>query len=1512
MVSRSSALLLCLAFFASLDARTYYVDIDAPPGGDGLSWNAPFTHLSEALDLAASGDEIRVAEGIYRPDQGPGRTPGDRHARFEVRPGVTLIGGWQGDPAFPNRQGPLFPTILCGDLADNDARTRIDWAADEVPEDDENSYQVVRLLTNTSAATTVLDSLSIRCGHADGPTLFEQRGAGVGVVGAGVARLEDCTIEHCRTRSGGAAVFAPGTTAELVRTHFRHHRTTSGNGGSVLATGATLTFESCEFLHAQSQSGGHVHLDGGVAELSLCFLFAGHASSGGGIAGVNGADILLERCTIRACEATDGGGMFMEDSTLHLDSTLVANNRDAEGSTQTVNSSFSFTNTTTSADYSLVRNATLLTAGTGNLNGTLAANRPRFENDYDSSLQPGSPCIGAGNPALSPTTPPIGAFGSSTNIIHVDADVTGGSGDGSSWADAYSSLADALASVSFGSRTEIWIAEGIYHPDEGSGLINNDPDQYFEITPDTLLYGGFAGNETSRFERDPDIHKTILSGDIDQNDTGKDADGINLDPDGIAGTNSYHLVSAEGARYDHRARLDGLYITGGHYKPGGTGFENEAVGAGIFAPFGGVEIINCTIIGNQGWRGGGFGGSPENTFILSSLITLNDSNLEGGGIRFAQNADLPHALIVNSAITGNNALDGGGLFLAEGIGAQQSLGSTIEIIQCTFDGNQASNAGSIQCEDPEARILLANSVLWRSLANTDPVREIEVAAGTTLDYRHSSQALQTLDESLGNLNLDEPLLFDTLVNDGLTSFIPFGDLSPIQLSPLREAGDGRFFAGNRDLDGESRRFGSGIDIGAREFNSRIHRVDPTATGDNDGRNWIHAFTSLQSAFDAARAGDEIWLAGGVHRVPDAAGFLLERPVQIYGGFAGNESEREERDPFVNPSILTADLDANDTVNADGITATIADRNGTNASRVIFINILGTHPANSAPTRLDGFHICAASGASFGGGIYQTGLVTELVLNAVHFSANNASSGGAIYATSSLSASGCIFSHNEATTSGGAIHAGSNDVEISISNSIFTANISGGDGGALDITTGGTLLVSEVLFNGNSARDDGGAAYFSPDTADFIDCTFLDNTADGDGGALHTYLGSTVMSIVDSSFTGNEATTGGAVLCRNDTTIDGSHFEDNHAIGTSQGGGALHFDSASGKSLTLNDSTFLLNTGRDGGALRLSGQGEAAIHRCRFAGNSATSSGGAIVGFLDPLLLESCELGGNTANVGGAINLGFGSDTRIVNCTLQGNRSDFGAVQTSNAVFSIENTIIWNNAATLGDPDDQSVTTNLSTATYSHSLLHHLLPAGTGNLDGTDPANDPLFNLPANPASAPTTGFLLNLQSGSPAINAGENTLVAGPADRAFKTRIHGGTVDLGAFEFGAPDYVPGAGFATLFPGLDPDADDNHNGASNFLDYATGLDPTAPAPAAVPTLSGSTLTAWSRAGATDFVLSFEASTTLDAGSWDPLVETTDFTVETETSGGITTHTLTLLPPALTAGKHFYRARYEPTP
>ena len=97
-------------------------------------------------------------------------------------------------------------------------------------------------------------------------------------------------------------------------------------------------------------------------------------------------------------------------------------------------------------------------------------------------------------------------------IIFVDDDASAG-GNGSSWATAQKYLQDALAVAEYGD--EIWVAEGTYTPDQGTGQTIGRKSSSFNLVNGVGVYGGFLGSETMR-DPEGNSSQTILSGEISE------------------------------------------------------------------------------------------------------------------------------------------------------------------------------------------------------------------------------------------------------------------------------------------------------------------------------------------------------------------------------------------------------------------------------------------------------------------------------------------------------------------------------------------------------------------------------------------------------------------------------------------------------------------------------------------------------------------------------------------------------------------------------------------------------------------------------------------------------------------------------------------------------------------------------------------------------------------------------------------------------------------------------------
>jgi predicted outer membrane repeat protein len=206
-----SIFLVVLAAGAAAAGRIIYVDDDATGANDGSSWVDAYNYLQDALaDDANSAEkpaEIRVAQGIYRPNQGlMAVSEFDwRTTTFQLINGVSLKGGFAGlGKPDPNaRDIELYETILTGDLDGDDAEvadangllghiTRV-----------ENSYHVLTACDIDPNAT--LDGFTIIGGNANGEEDKDIYGGGI-YCNNSFLEIINCTFQGNTSAKYGGAI----------------------------------------------------------------------------------------------------------------------------------------------------------------------------------------------------------------------------------------------------------------------------------------------------------------------------------------------------------------------------------------------------------------------------------------------------------------------------------------------------------------------------------------------------------------------------------------------------------------------------------------------------------------------------------------------------------------------------------------------------------------------------------------------------------------------------------------------------------------------------------------------------------------------------------------------------------------------------------------------------------------------------------------------------------------------------------------------------------------------------------------------------------------------------------------------------------------------------------------------------------------------------------------------------------------------------------------------------------
>jgi len=331
---------------------------------------------------------------------------------------------------------------------------------------------------------------------------------------------------------------------------------------------------------------------------------------------------------------------------------------------------------------------------------------------------PGTATIGSfhtdlgGNPRFVRLLVDLGAYENQTfpcpagGVMYVDQDAAGLQ-TGASWTNALTTLQDPLQ---VSEACEIWVAEGVYYPDVGGSQTDNDRNATFELKSGVALYGGFAGTETARNQRNWAANVTVLSGDIDGNDI-TDPTGVVTNTVNVIGANSYHVVT--GSSVESSAILDGFTITAGvAYDANSIDPHNK--GGGMYISNGSPTLVHVTFSGNQAGLGGGMYNVSGNDSapILMNVTFSNNRGYDGGGMH-NYNSD-PKLMDVN--FSGNIGEYGGGMIdifgsptltnvtfygnsgLTTGGGVFENHSSAV-LINVRFEGNSAGHGGGMSAWD---------------------------------------------------------------------------------------------------------------------------------------------------------------------------------------------------------------------------------------------------------------------------------------------------------------------------------------------------------------------------------------------------------------------------------------------------------------------------------------------------------------------------------------------------------------------------------------------------------------------------------------------------------------------------------------------------------------------------------------------------------------------------------------------------------------------------------------------
>lgn len=378
--------------------------------------------------------------------------------------------------------------------------------------------------------------------------------------------------------------------------------------------------------------------------------------------------------------------------------------------------------------------------------------------------------------------------------VYVDKNATG-TGDGSSWANAFTDLKIALSPAHLTKPDTIKVAAATYIPETTSSCSINTGHQGYEISHDVVLLGGYPSGGGVR---DWKSNKTIISGDI-----------------GVVGDSTDNVAKLIIMRgLSSKTKMDGFIIRDSytygvsHYERRGGGLYIESCDS--------VKVENCVFENNSANWGAGCYVHQSNASFYNVVFNDNWGHVNGGG-----------AYCYYSQVDFNQCLFNKGYGGFGGGGIRNWGYCDVKVYQCTFYDNYANHWGGALYNHTYSHAEVYNCIFWKNRVNPSYPQ-------STLDFRTTNNSrikvhnsIVTVDESevsdsitYENCLVDvNPMFSDTLslIGDDATWMTADDGLQLRYTSPAINIGDSTDVSNTTDMVNNQRIIGAAIDLGPYEF-----------------------------------------------------------------------------------------------------------------------------------------------------------------------------------------------------------------------------------------------------------------------------------------------------------------------------------------------------------------------------------------------------------------------------------------------------------------------------------------------------------------------------------------------------------------------------------------------------------------------------------------------------------------------------------------------------------------------
>jgi len=532
------------------------------------------------------------------------------------------------------------------------------------------------------------------------------------------------------------------------------------------------------------------------------------------------------------------------------------------------------------------------------------------------------------------------------------------------------------------------------------------------------------------------------------------------------------------------------------------------------------DVVNCTFINCTAISGGGGAIYVGVSYVtVNNTIFINNSGIDAGAIRWSGR----YGLITNSNFTNNAGTYGGAIYWSSNYG---------NISNSNFTNNAGTYGGAIYWSSNYGNI--SNSKFINNTANN--VNDIYKTVNNLIINNNTFQGSYitlpnqiTVNYGLANLikvtSMNEELNITVKItgddNKNYNFTVPANSIEDIVLY-LNDLNPGNY---NIDI------------LFAHNTNNKFY-------------NYARTLIVLESIFYVKVGGT----GDGSEYDESSFNYALSHAIDGTIIILRSGNYTEIRNANIDKSVIIR-----------GSANTILDGNKANKIFVV----------SSDNVVLENIIFQNAYSTSRGGAISWNGAYGKIInctfVNNTYWGTGSFS-GGALYSNGQyLNITNCTFADNQAMQTSGSADGGAVAIQgayTTIDRTVFKNNKAYNYGGALDINVANVNVMNSIFENNTAGNGNGGGIdFYNCNYGKVYNCTFINNSAIGAGGALNYNGGSSTLTIDNCVFENNSATTNGGALNlqQNSVTVKNSIFNTN----TAKTGGAIYWSGTSGSLMYCN-------------------------------------------------------------------------------------------------------------------------------------------------------------------------------------------------------------------------------------------------------------------------------------------------------------------------------------------------------